>query len=127
MVKKGEIYRCSICGNVVEVIDAGGGTLVCCNQNMELQYDTANEEEQLKEKHIPIIEVTNDRTIVKVGEIEHPMVPEHCINWIEVNIDGSIFVKKLNPGEKPIAEFKVTGYKVSARCLCNIHGTWKSQ
>ncbi|HRS42457.1 MAG TPA: desulfoferrodoxin [Candidatus Diapherotrites archaeon] len=126
MVKKGEIYRCTICGNVVEVIDAGGGTLVCCGQNMDLHHENTSED-QLKEKHVPVIEKTRDAIIVRVGEITHPMTEEHHIKWIEVNIDGAVYVKKLNIGDEPVAEFKASGYKVSARCLCNIHGVWKSQ
>lgn len=125
MVKKGEIYKCLVCGNIVEVVEAGGGTLVCCNQNMVLQYDVA-EEDQLKEKHIPVIEKTRGTIIVKIGEIEHPMTEEHHIQWIQVNIDGAVYTKRLNIGDKPIAEFKSDGYKVSARCFCNLHGTWKS-
>lgn len=126
MVKKGEIYRCTICGNVVEVIDAGGGTLVCCGQNMDLHHENTSED-QLKEKHIPVIEKTRDAIIVRVGEITHPMTEEHHIKWIEVNIDGAVYVKKLNIGDEPVAEFKASGYKVSARCHCNLHGVWKSQ
>jgi superoxide reductase len=126
MVKKGEIYRCTICGNVVEVIDAGGGTLVCCGQNMDLHHENTSED-QLKEKHVPVIEKTRDAIIVRVGEITHPMTEEHHIKWIEVNIDGAVYVKKLNIGDEPVAEFKASGYKVSARCHCNIHGVWKSQ
>lgn len=126
MVKKGEIYRCTICGNVVEVIDVGGGALVCCGQNMDLHHENTSED-QLKEKHIPVIEKTRDSVIVRVGEITHPMTEEHHIKWIEVNIDGSVYVKKLNIGDEPVAEFRASGYKVSARCHCNLHGVWKSQ
>ncbi|MFA5745974.1 MAG: desulfoferrodoxin [archaeon] len=122
---KGDIYRCAICGNVVEVVDVGGGTLVCCNQNMNLHHE--NTGDQLKEKHVPIIEKTDNSVVVSVGSIRHPMTEEHNIKWIEVNIDGSVYVKKLNPGDEPVAEFKGTGYKISARCLCNQHGVWKSQ
>lgn len=126
MVKKGEIYRCTVCGNVVEVIDAGGGALVCCGINMDLHHENTSED-QLKEKHIPVIEKTRDSVIVRVGEITHPMTEEHHIKWIEVNIDGAVYVKKLNIGDEPVAEFRASGYKVSARCHCNLHGVWKSQ
>jgi len=129
MTKVKEIYKCNICGNTVEVLVSGQGTLVCCGQDMELLKEKdsdSNTDLDLSKKHTPIIEQEPNKIIVKIGEIEHPMTKDHYIKWIEVNIDGSIFVKKLNPEEKPIAEFKMSGNKISARAYCNIHGLWKS-
>lgn len=131
MTKVKEIYKCNICGNTVEVLVSGQGTLVCCGENMELLkevngQETEEQDVEIAAKHIPIIEQKDNKIIVTVGKVEHPMTKEHHIKWIEVNIDGSIYVKKLNIGEKPIAEFKGTGNKVSARAYCNKHGLWKS-
>ena len=129
MTEVKEIYKCNICGNTVEVLVSGQGTLVCCGQDMELLKENdseSNTDLDLSKKHTPIIEQEANKVIVKVGDVEHPMTPEHYIKWIEVNIDGSIYFKKLNVGDKPIAEFKTTGNKIFARAYCNIHGLWKS-
>lgn len=127
MTEVKQIYKCNICGNTVEVLVSGEGTLVCCGQNMELLKDNSvSTDQDLSLKHTPIIEKEANKITIKVGEVEHPMTKEHYIKWIEANIDGSIFVKKLNPGEKPIFEFKMSGNKISARAYCNIHGLWKS-
>ncbi len=106
------IYKCNICGNVVEVLNTGKGDLVCCGENMELLSEEIKDEG--KEKHVPIIEENK----VKVGEVEHPMTEDHYIQWIEC--DGHR--KFLKPGEKPEAEFENCD---NVRIYCNIHGVWK--
>ncbi len=120
-----EEYRCDVCGNLVKVIEQGKGTLVCCGQDMRLI--TKEPTSEIDSKHVPVIEKTDKTTIVKVGQISHPMTKEHYIKWIEVNIDGAIYIVKLNPEDEPVAEFRAKGKKTIARCLCNIHGIWKSK
>lgn len=125
MTKRYQIYKCSLCGNVVEVVEEHGGELVCCGQKM--QNLTENTVGASKEKHVPVIEETLNGYIVKVGELEHPMLAEHYIEFVELTVDGNIHKKYLNPGDKPEFEFKVNkGKKVSAREYCNLHGLWKS-
>jgi len=118
------IYKCGVCGNIVEVLHLGGGELVCCGQPMKLV--TENTIEASKEKHIPVIEVTSNGVKIKVGSVAHPMEEKHFIEWIEVNVDDKVCKKFLKPGNAPEAEFCVTGTKISARAYCNIHGLWKS-
>jgi superoxide reductase len=119
-----QVYRCNVCGNIVEVLHAGKGELVCCGQPMELlQEKTADVG---LEKHVPVIEATEKGVKVKVGEIPHPMEEKHYIEWIEVITDGDSYRKFLKPGDKPEAEFEIGRQKVIAREYCNIHGLWKS-
>jgi len=125
MAKLKGIYKCEICGNVVEVLHEGVGALVCCGEEMKLM------EEQTKdssvEKHVPYIEKTDDGVIVKVGQNEdHPMMEKHYIEWIQVMADGTSYRKFLKPGDKPQAKFSVKADKITAREYCNIHGLWKS-
>jgi len=122
--QKGEIYKCSVCGNIIEVLYAGGGTLVCCGKPMELQVE--NTVDASKEKHVPVIEKTSDGILVKVGSVEHPMEEKHYIMWIELNVDGKVYKQFLKPGDKPQALFKVEGNVLYAREYCNLHGLWKS-
>ena len=119
-----EVYKCTICGNIVEVIHAGGGILVCCGKEMVLMKE--NTSDASKEKHVPIIEEIEEGIKVKVGEIEHPMESEHYIEWIEVEVDGKVFKQFLKPGDKPEAEFKIKGEGIKARAYCNLHGLWSS-
>lgn len=121
--EKNEVYKCSICGNIVEVVEAGGGELVCCGKPMEKQEE--NTVDAAKEKHIPVIEKTKDGYLIKIGEIDHPMTKEHYIQWIEILVDGKSYKQFLNPDEKPEAMFCVKGEKITARAYCNIHGIWK--
>jgi superoxide reductase len=123
MTQINEIYKCNICGNVVQVKEAGKGTLVCCGEDMSL---TITSNDSLEQTHKPIIKKEEKKITVCVSEKEHPMTKEHHIQWIEINVDGSIYVKKLNVGDSPSAEFKVAGNKINARILCNKHGIWKS-
>ena len=125
MTKKLEIYKCEICGNIVEVLHAGVGSLVCCGQEMK-KFDEKTEDAST-EKHVPYIEKTSDGILVKVGQNQdHPMLDEHFIEWIEIIADGKTYRKFLNPGEKPQAEFKIDADKIDAREFCNLHGLWKS-
>jgi len=120
-----QVYRCKICGNVVEVLYAGKGSLVCCNQPMELL--TERTEDVGKEKHVPVIEKTEKGIKVKVGTIPHPMEEKHYIAWIELIADNVTYTKFLKPGDKPEAEFEVKANNIKAREFCNIHGLWSSK
>ncbi len=123
MAKKLEIYKCEVCGNIVEVVHGGAGALVCCNQNMKLMVE--NTVDAAKEKHVPVIEIEKDGILVKVGSVAHPMLAEHYIEWIELIADGKAYRQFLNPGEKPEAFFNITAKEVTAREYCNLHGLWK--
>ena len=126
MAKFQKIYKCERCGNIVEVLHEGPGALVCCGVEMVLLE--ANSVDAANEKHVPIIEKTENGVIVKVGEVDHPMADEHYIEWIEV-INGDYSQKKfLKPGDKPQAEFYVPfNENLVARSYCNLHGLWKSK
>lgn len=123
MTKLNQIYRCSVCGNVAEILHSGVGALVCCNQPMELQQE--NSKDASGEKHLPVIKETDKGIIVSVGSVAHPMEKEHFIEWIEVLFDGKSDRKFLNPGDEPSAEFAVKPKEFTARAYCNIHGLWK--
>lgn len=125
MAKKLEIYRCNVCGNIIEVFQAGGGTLVCCGEDMQLLSE--NTVDASKEKHVPVIEKGDGKVTVKVGSVPHPMEEAHFIQWIEV-IDGDrILRQELKPGQAPEATFCVSGTSVVAREYCNLHGHWKAE
>ncbi len=123
MTKLNEVYRCNKCRNIVKVLHIGGGTLVCCGQDMELLK--VNSVNAAQEKHIPVVEETENGIKVKVGSVDHPMTEEHYIEWIEVQADGKTCIKYLNLGDAPEAEFSITG-QVTARAYCNLHGLWKN-
>jgi superoxide reductase len=126
MTVKREIYKCSVCGNIVEVLHAGAGQLVCCGQPMQLMKENADDS-AVKEKHIPIISGVTGKK-VKIGAKKHPMEEKHYIEWIELFTDGKIRRKFLKPGDKPEAEFCVCEVKeLSAQIYCNVHGLWKSK
>lgn len=121
-----QIYKCPVCGNMVEVVHAAGGQLVCCGKPMELIAE--NSVEASTEKHIPVIERQNGEVTVKVGSVEHPMLEEHYIEWIELLTEDKVYRKHLRPGEKPVATFKICDSVTtfSAREYCNVHGLWKA-
>jgi superoxide reductase len=126
MTEVKEVYRCKVCGNVVEVLRGGKGILVCCNEPMILEQE--HREDPGLEKHVPVIEEDTNFVTVKIGEIEHPMEDTHYIEWIELIVDGTIYRKYLNVTDKPEASFPIPErhIEVSARAYCNIHGLWKS-
>lgn len=118
-----KVYRCEICGNIVEVVHAGVGELVCCGKPMVLLKEHTKDEGL--EKHVPVIEKTKSGIKVKVGSISHPMEDKHYIEWISVLADGEVMRKFLKPGDKPEAEFCVSSKKIEVREYCNLHGLWK--
>jgi len=129
MTGKNGIYKCEICGNVVSVIEAHDGELVCCGKPMSLLEEKAIEQEG-NEKHVPIVEIEGNKVKVKVGSIPHPMEEGHFIELIEILADGEVLASyRPNPGEKSEAEFcleDIGNHKITARELCNLHGLWKS-
>jgi len=124
MSERNQVYKCALCGQIVEVIHGGEGELVCCGQPMKLVV--ANTVDAAKEKHVPVIERTGDGVWVKVGSVAHPMEEKHYIEWIELVVDGEFHRRYLNPGDKPEAFFPVKGTALSAREYCNLHGLWKA-
>ena len=121
--KIGEVYKCNICGNIVEALFVGGGTLACCGEPMQLMQEKTADAG--KEKHVPIIEKTKKGIKAKVGGIPHPMEEAHYIQWIEIIADGKVCRKFLKPGGKPEAEFETSAKDVAAREYCSLHGLWK--
>jgi superoxide reductase len=124
MIELKQIYKCGICGNMVEVVHVGGGTLVCCGQPMNLL--TANTTDAAKEKHVPIVSVGAGTITVKVGSVPHPMEAKHFIEFIEVMADGKVYRQHLKPGDKPEAVFSIAALACTARAYCNLHGLWQS-
>ena len=125
MTKRLQVYKCDICGNIVEVLHEGVGELVCCGQPMKL-FEEKTEEQEGKEKHLPVIEKTEKGFLVKVGSIQHPMEEKHYIEWIEVIANGKAYRQFLKPGDIPEATFDIEAENITVREYCNVHGLWKS-
>jgi superoxide reductase len=123
MTKRLQVYKCEICGHIIEIIHEGAGQLVCCNQPMKLYEE--NTVEASKEKHIPVVEKIEGGFKVKVGSIPHPMEEKHYIEWIEVIADGKAYRQFLKPGDAPEATFMIDASVITAREYCNLHGLWK--
>ena len=124
MAEQLQVYKCDVCGNIVEVMHAGAGELVCCGQPMKLFKE--NTVDAAKEKHVPVVEKTTDGFKVKVGSVAHPMEEKHWIEWVELIVDGKVYRQFLKPGQAPEASFCIKAAKVTAREYCNLHGLWKS-
>ncbi len=125
MTKQNQIYKCNICGNIIQVLHAANGELVCCGKPMELKQE--NTQDAAIEKHVPVIQQTNSGIKIKVGEIEHPMDGDHYIEWIEITKeDGRIIRKDLSPGDKPELEINCQINVKQVRAYCNLHGLWTS-
>lgn len=125
MPKLNEVYKCEVCGNIVEVLHAGPAALTCCDQKMTLM--TENTVDAAVEKHVPVIEVGADNITVKVGSVAHPMQDDHFIEWIELIADGKVYRQNLQPGDAPEATFPVIAQSVTAREYCNLHGHWAAE
>lgn len=129
MLKRFEIYRCNVCGNMVEGLNSYHGTLSCCGQPMEKLVE--NTTDAAAEKHVPVLEKKEHSVEVKVGSVPHPMLEEHYIEWIEIHTDHRSQRKYLQPGDTPAADFSCppttccTGNQPVVRAYCNLHGLWE--
>lgn len=124
MTARLEVYKCELCGNIVEVLHAGAGELVCCGQPMTCLKE--NTVDAAKEKHVPVIEKIEGGVKVKVGSVAHPMEEKHYIEWIEIIADGKAYRQFLEPGMAPEAIFMIEAADITAREYCNLHGHWKA-
>lgn len=127
MTQLNEIYKCTVCGNIVEVLHAAGGEITCCGKPMKKLH--AGETDGAAEKHVPVLEKIEGGYVVKVGEIPHPSLPEHFIEFIElIGVQTGVVQRcYLKPGEAPQASFKTAETEVIAREYCNLHGLWQSK
>lgn len=125
MTKRLEIYKCEVCGNIVEMVHDGAGQLVCCGQPMKNFKE--NTVDAAKEKHIPAIQRIADGFKVTVGSVPHPMEEKHYIEWIEFVSDGKAYRQFLKPGDAPDAVFNIKSTSFTVREYCNLHGLWKNE
>ena len=125
MAERLQVYKCVVCGNIVEVLHGGSGDLVCCGQPMELLDEKTAD--AATEKHVPVIEKIDGGYKVTVGSTLHPMQEKHYIEWIELLADDKAYRQFLNPGDEPEAIFNVEADSVGAREYCNVHGLWKGE
>jgi superoxide reductase len=125
MTKRSEIYKCEVCGNIVQVLHEGAGELVCCGTPMKL-IEAKSKEAGLTEKHLPVVGKSEKGILVKIGSVPHPMEETHWIEWVRVvRKDGKACRQYLNPGNKPEAEFPTQLEEVAAVYeYCNLHGLW---
>lgn len=123
MTDRLEIYKCEVCGNMVEMIHTGKGGLVCCGKPMLLMKE--NSVDAATEKHVPVIEKMDNGYKVTVGSVAHPMEEKHYIEWIELVAGNMAYRQFLSPGDVPEAFFCVDAAEVTARGYCNLHGLWK--
>jgi superoxide reductase len=125
MAKMFEVYKCEVCGNIVKVVHASNGILVCCGKPMILQLEKTTDAG--KEKHVPVIEKSPAGIMVKVGSIPHPMEEKHFIEWVEVRSGENVYVRGFKPGEKPESEFCTADTDAKVRIYCNVHGLWTNK
>lgn len=128
MTDKLELYKCDICGNLIEIVIAGYGELVCCGQPMKKLYAGTNDEADT-EKHVPVFEHIDDGGLkIRIGALPHPMIPEHFIMFIEsISQDKNCIQRHcLHPDEAPEMIIKKYQDKILAREYCNIHGLWEA-
>ena len=121
-----KFYICKHCGNIVAMVKESGAPISCCGEKMsEIIPGTTD---AAVEKHVPVIEVNGNIVTVTVGEVIHPMIPEHYIEWIAISTNKGNQRKLLNPGEKPKACFALCeGEQVEAAyAYCNLHSLWKA-
>ncbi len=124
MAERLQVYKCELCGNIIEILHGGKGEIACCDKPMVLMSE--NTVDAAKEKHVPVLEKISGGAKVKVGEVAHPMEEKHSIEWIEIIADGKVYRQFLSPGDTPEATFAVEAAQISARAYCNLHGLWKA-
>lgn len=125
MAKRLDVFKCSLCGNIVELLHAGEGELVCCGEPMQLMEEKSAD--STTEKHVPVIEPIQGGFKVTIGSTLHPMKEEHYIEWIELITESETLITFLKPGDEPVAIFKTDEKVLCAREYCNLHGLWKNE
>ncbi len=124
MAERLQVYECEHCSNMIEVLRGGKGKLLCCGREMKLLEE--NTVDAAREKHVPLIEKTDNGVKVRVGEVAHPMEDDHLIEFIEVIAADKVHRMFLKPGDPPEAEFETGEAEVIVREHCNKHGYWKA-
>lgn len=122
MTQKRDIYRCSVCGSMVEVVNEGAQPH-CCGQPMQRLGE--NDTDGAREKHVPVVTAIEGGYHVCVGSEEHPMLDKHYIQWIELQTENGVMRRELKPGDRPEATFLTKEKAVKVREYCNLHGLWK--
>ncbi len=121
-----KFYRCNHCGNLVYVIDDGHVNPVCCGEPMELLKPGTSD--GALEKHVPAVTLDDNHINVNIGEVDHPMLPEHHIEWVALVDGGNICIKRLQPGDKPHVVFGQCPHAEHGDRYvyeyCNIHGLY---
>ncbi len=122
-----KFYVCAHCGNIITFVKSSGVPVMCCGEKM--QEIVPGTVDAAVEKHLPVVSVEGSQVTVQVGSVEHPMLPEHFIEWIVLETSTGSQMKALTPGEKPQAVFALAdGEKaVAAYAYCNLHGLWKAE
>ena len=120
-----EIFKCEVCGNVVDLLFNGGGTLVCCGQDMTKMI--VNQDETVYEKHIPVLEINDNEIKVQVGEVLHPTEEKHYIEWIAMITSKGVIRKNFQPGESPVMTFSKIDEDFNIYAYCNIHGLFQGK
>ncbi len=122
-----KFYKCSHCGNIIAFVENKGVPVKCCGEKME--EIVANTVDAAKEKHVPVIKVEGNLVTVNVGDVAHPMLPEHSILWVALETKQGAQRKELAAGSEPTVKFAlVDGDEViAAYAYCNLHGLWKAQ
>ena len=122
-----EFYKCAHCGNIVVYFKNSGVKVMCCGEPMQLM--NPNTTDAANEKHVPAVKLDGKDVYVKVGEVTHPMMAAHYIEWIVLETDKGYYKRNLNPGEAPEAKFVLAEDEkaVAAYEYCNLHGLWKKE
>ena len=122
-----KFYRCKHCGQIIAIVKKTEAKVVCCGDVME-EIVPGSMDASL-EKHVPQFRVDGDTVIVNVGSIDHPMIPEHYIEWVAIQTKDGNQRKALKPNTKPEVSFKISkGDEVLAvYAYCNLHGLWRNQ
>lgn len=122
-----KFYVCAHCGNIITFVKSSGVPVMCCGERM--QEIVPGTVDAAVEKHLPVVSAAGSQVTVQVGSVEHPMLPEHFIEWIVLETSTGSQMKALTPGEKPQAVFALAdGEKaVAAYAYCNLHGLWKAE
>ncbi len=125
MARNLKIYRCPICGNIVTLLHEGGGELVCCGQPMKLLV-AGEDDTAAKEKHVPVVRIEDGKLRVDVGDVPHPMIEKHFIEFVILVTGSGVFVEFLQPGAEPLAWFSIPEGDYEVYEYCNLHGLWKA-